>query len=63
MLSLAAVQWQQGFECGERNEMGEQSTVRKEIKAEALTPVIMKKKYPARLLFSLSLLPFDGIEK
>lgn len=35
MLSLAAVQWQQCFEGGERNEMGEHSRGRKEIKAEA----------------------------
>lgn len=44
MLSLAAVQWEHCFECGERNEMGEHSTGRKEIKAEVLTPIIMKKK-------------------
>lgn len=44
MLSLAAVQWQQCFECGERNEMGEHGRGRKEIKAEVLTPIITKKK-------------------
>lgn len=44
MLPLAAVQWHQYFECGERNEMGEHSRGGKEIKAEVLTPIIMKKK-------------------
>lgn len=43
MLSLAAVQWQQCSECGERNEMGEHSRGRK-IKADLLTSVIMRKK-------------------
>lgn len=42
MLSLAAVQ--HCFEYGERNEMGEHSRGRKEIKAEVLTLIIMKKK-------------------
>lgn len=63
MLSLAAVQWQHCFECGERNEMGEHSTGGKEIKAEVLTPIIMKKKII--LQDPCSLCPssyFDGIK-
>lgn len=35
MLSVTAVQWQQCFQGGERNGMGEHSRERKEIKAEA----------------------------